>query len=419
MCRFGRMQDIDLYTRLLRLEAPWAIEGVVVDEKLREVRVSVGVPRRSRLPCPTCGVTCGVHDRLDREWRHLDSCAFRTVIVARVPRVSCAEHGVHQVHVPWGDPGSRFTAAFEAYTIGWLLEAPVSAVGRRLRLSWDEAAGIMGRAVVRGMERRQLSMPERINVDETSFQKRHKYVTIVTDGKPEGPVLHVADDRGKDSLGGFFDQFEPAELLTVKSISMDMWKPYIAATKKFIPDAESKICFDKFHIAQYLSKAIDLTRRAENRELLAAGDRCLVGSKYDWLGRKRSASRKKATKFEALKRVALRTAKAWAIREAAMGMWHYTSRTWARKAWKKWINWALRSRLPAIVKVAQMVRDHLEGIINAVVHGVTNARAESVNARIQRVKKMACGFRSRESFRNAIYFHLGGLDLMPHSHTKP
>ena len=413
------MRDTDLYAGLLRLKAPWAIDEVALDTKAGEVRVHVMAKAGSRLPCPKCGAECGVHDRRERTWRHLDSCEFRTIIVARVPRVSCSEHGVHQVDVPWGEPGSRFTAAFEAFAISWLLECPVSAVARRLDLSWDEAAGVMERAVRRGFERREFCVPESVSVDETSFQKRHEYVTIVTDGKPGGAVLYVADDRRKESLEGFFDQYEPAELLQIRTVSMDMWKPYIAATTKFLHAAETKICFDKFHVAQYLSKAIDQTRRAESRELLAAGDRSLVGSKYSWLRRGGAKNRGQASSFECLKRVALRTARAWAIRESAMGLWHYTSRTWARKAWSRWIGWALRSRLSAVAKVARTVRDHLEGILNAIVHGVTNARAESINAKVQRVKRMACGFRNRDRFRNAIYFHLGGLDLMPGSHTKP
>jgi transposase len=79
---------------------------------------------------------------------------------------------------------------------------------------------------------------------------------------------------------------------------------------------------------------------------------------------------------------------------------------------------AVRSRLEPMKKVAATMSSHLDGIINAVVLGATNAASESINARIQRVKRMACGFRNRECFRNAIYFHLGGLDLQPATHTR-
>jgi transposase len=64
-----------------------------------------------------------------------------------------------------------------------------------------------------------------------------------------------------------------------------------------------------------------------------------------------------------------------------------------------------------------MVRSHIEGIVNAIVLRATNAAAESVNAKVQRIKRMACGFRNRDRFRGAIYFHVGGLDLRPATHT--
>jgi transposase len=119
--------------------------------------------------------------------------------------------------------------------------------------------------------------------------------------------------------------------------------------------------------------------------------------------------------FKILQEKSLRTGRAWALKECAMGLWHYAMRGWARKAWKAWIAWARRSRLEPIKKVAAMIRDHLKGIINAIVHGVTNAASESVNSKIQWIKRMACGFRNRARFHNAIYFHLGGLDLYPDS----
>ena len=96
-----------------------------------------------------------------------------------------------------------------------------------------------------------------------------------------------------------------------------------------------------------------------------------------------------------------------------MTLWHYVSRTWAEKAWKHWLGWALRSRLKPVCKAAKTIQRHLYGIINAIVLKANNGIAESINAKIQKVKAMACGFRNRDRFRRAIYFHLGGLDLYP------
>src|SRR5690606_40795423 len=110
-----------------------------------------------------------------------------------------------------------------------------------------------------------------------------------------------------------------------------------------------------------------------------------------------------------------------AMKETARGLWTYTSRGWARRAWTKLIDWMARSRLKPMTKVAGTLREHLWGIINAVVLGATNAHLESVNAKIQALKKRACGYRNRTRFRHAILFHCGGLDLHPQlaaAHTK-
>lgn len=335
-----------------------------------------------------------------------------------MPRIECPTHGVLQVKVPWAEPGSHFTALFEAIAIDWLREASVNAVSRRLGLSWDEVDGIMQRAVKRGLARRSTKKITRIGIDETSFQKRHEYVTVVSD-LTEDEVLYVADGRKEASLDGFFDQYDPSELLEIEAIAMDMHMPYIRSVENNIWGAEEKICFDKFHVAKHLGDAVDKVRRQEHRSLLEQDDHTLTGSKYTWLQNPRNMGKKARASLKRLKDIALKTARAWALKENAMSLWEYISRTWTQKAWKAWISWAMRSRLEPMKRVARMVRDHLYGIINAIVLRATNARAESINSKIQRVKRMACGYRNRERFRNAIYFHCGGLDMMPTTHTKP
>jgi transposase len=410
------MRDKELFARILGVHAPWQVEQVELDEKGVEVRVLIRVPSGTRLACPQCGEPCPGYDTRRRSWRHLDTCQFKTFLDADVPRVTCADHGVLQVEVPWAEPGSGFTALMEALVIDWLKEASILAVARLMHLSWSQVDGIMQRAVRRGLDRRDLVPPERVGIDETSFQKRHEYVTVVSD-LDTGSVIHVADDRKAESLQGFFDLLEPADHLRLKVVCMDMWAAYISAVQQKLHRAEEKICFDKFHVAKHLGDALDKVRRQEQREQLRSGDRSLVGTKYTWLRNPERMDGSETGFFERMKRVAIRTARAWALKEHAMCLWNYASRSWARKAWRAWISWALRSRLEPVKRVARMVRDHLEGIVNAIVLRATNAGAESINARIQRVKRMACGFRNRERFKNAIYFHLGGLDLSPVTHT--
>jgi transposase len=195
---------------------------------------------------------------------------YRTYVIADVPRVQCEEHGVRQIEVPWSDASSRFTALFEALVIDWLREANVRAISRRLRLSWEQVAGIQSRAVKRGLARREQRPPRQIGVDETAFQKRHEYVTVVHDIDEE-VVVHVADDRKQEALEGYFEALGPKACAALERVAMDMWAPYIAATRAQVPNADAKIVFDKFHIAKHLGDAVDKVRRQENRELVSEG----------------------------------------------------------------------------------------------------------------------------------------------------
>jgi hypothetical protein len=212
------------------------------------------------------------HDHREREWRHLDTCQYRTLVHARVPRLNCPTHGIRQVRVPWAEEGARFTALFEALAIDWMKHAAIAAVAERLRLSWDEAAGIQARAVRRGLRRRQAVPARHLGIDETSFARRHEYVSVVSDLE-RSRVLYVADDRRRESLDLFWTGRSPAELAAVEAVARDMWEAYIQSTRAHLPDADRKIVFDRFHIAQHLNDAVDEVRRVETagRRLRLAG----------------------------------------------------------------------------------------------------------------------------------------------------
>ncbi len=324
--------------------------------------------------------------------------------------MSCPKHGVVMVKVPWAESGSGFTALYEALVIDWLKEASIQAVSRQLSLSWNAIDGIMQRAVKRGLARRQTEPVTHIGVDETSFKKGHDYVTIVSDGKR---VLHVADERKTSSLDSYYDTLTAEQKAGIESISMDMWHAYIKATLENIPDARAKIAFDKFHVAKYLGAAVDKVRKHEHKALMSEGWEDLKGTKYDWLTNLENLSRKRQCEFKVLRESTLNTARAWAIKALAMRLWNYVSRTWAEKRWKQWLSWAVRCRLEPIKKVAKIIKKHLWGILNAILLKVTNGGAESINSRIKMIKIRSRGFRNKARYKNAIYFHLGGLDLYP------
>jgi transposase len=411
------MRDKDLYAAILNIRLPWQITSVDLDSKAEEVRVLIEAVQGTRFPCPQCQSVCPGYDTRRRSWRHLDTCQFKTVLIADVPRVECGEHGVLQIEVPWAALDSGFTVLMECLIIDWLLEASISAVARRMHLTWDEIDGVKQRAVRRGLARRKLEVIRHVGVDETSYQKRHEYVTVVSDLE-RGRVLYVADDRKGTSLDGFWGLFRPKQLGGIEAIAMDMSAGYVRSTREHIEDADSKICFDRFHVAKLLNDAVNTVRKQENREIVAAGEHIYTGTKYVWMQNPENMSSTRRHIFDLLRDCSLKVGRAWAIKDAARWLWSYATRGWAKKAWKRWIGWAVRSQLEPMKNAAQTIRDHLWGIINAIVLRVTNAGAESQNAKIQWIKKQACGFRNRERFRNAIYFHLGGLDLYPR-HRSP
>lgn len=406
------MRDKDLYAQILGIKSPWQVADVELSVSKGEVTVQVEQEAGAKSCCPSCGKESPGYDSRRRRWRHLDTCQYKTILVADVPRVKCEEHGVVTVSVPWAEPGSGFTAMFEALVIDWLKEASTSAVSRLMGLSWNAIDGIMQRAVARGLSRREAVFPTRIGVDETAFRKRHDYVTIVSD-QQEGNVLHVGSDRRKETLKAWYESLTEAQRESIQSVSMDMWPAYINATLESLPEAEEKIAFDKFHVAKYLGEAVDKVRRQEHKALMAEGYEDLKGSKHDWLYNPENMTRKQKIRFKSLRDSTLKTARAWAIKELAMSLWHYVSKTWARKGWEQWLSWAVRSRLEPIKDVARTIKEHLWGILNAVVLKVSNGPAEGLNSRIKMIKVRSRGFRNKERFANAIYFHLGGLDLYP------
>jgi transposase len=113
------MRDKDLYATILGVEAPWLVSEVELRGSAEEVEVYLAYDAKAPLHCPTCGGVRGRHDTRRRSWRHLDTCQFKTVLTAEVPRVNSPSHGVLQINVPWAERGSRFTAMFESLAIDW------------------------------------------------------------------------------------------------------------------------------------------------------------------------------------------------------------------------------------------------------------------------------------------------------------
>ena len=408
------MRDIELYQQILGLEEPWSVEEVELNLDEGRVDIHVAHPAGAKWKCPHCAHELSCYDHSpERTWRHLDTCQLETHLHARIPRVKCEAHGVVQVQVPWAEEHGRFTLLMERMIIQALLACQTTKGACELmRISWDQAWHVTQRAVARGQARKEAVVVPQIGVDEKAFRKGHSYLTVVNDIN-RATVEYVTEGREKASLERYFAGLTDEQRQGIEGVAMDMWEPYVQATLAALPLAKEKIVFDRFHIMQHMTKAVDQVRKGEHRTLSSAGDERLKKTKYLWLTREDHLSEKQEQAFKDLKHSALKTARAWGIKENLANLWSYTSPGWAKRFFGQWYQWAIRSRLEPVKKVAAMIQRRLENVITYCRHFITNAVAEGLNSKIMSIKRRAGGYRNPENFKTAIYFHCGGLSLYP------
>jgi transposase len=413
------MDDKLLFTKILGLRPPWFIQKVVVDDKAQRVDIYVDHERDIRVRCPVCDELYGLYDHApERVYRHLNTCQMQTYIHVRPPRVNCPTHGVKQIGSEFGENGSELSFGLERFVIQVAQECSIEATARLCGLSWDQSWNTLERAVDRGRARKPRRVPSRMGVDEKSIAKGHKYESLVYD-IDAGTVEFVWNDRAQQSLETYYRQFSREELSGIQAVAMDMWDPFIAATRKHVPQADKKIVFDRFHVMRHVLDAVDQVRKSEHRQLAETGESPLKGTKYLWLWSQENVPEWRQEEFATLRAQDLKVCRAWAIKENLRHLWKYRYQAHMRNYFKRWYFWATHSRLKPIKKAAQTLKAHIDNIVTYAKHRITNALGEAINAKIEKVKRMACGFRNRAHYRTAIYFHCGGLDLFPKPPTLP
>ena len=409
------MDDREICEHLYKVKRPWFVSRVSVSDEGKRVDMYLEHEKGVRWPCPLCENLLSVSDHVrERVWRDLDSGLYRAYIHASIPRVRCPEHGRIQAKAEWSEKSSRFTERFEAHAIDVLLSTDTKNASRILGISWDEAWNIMDRAVKRGIARKT-SSPKRIGIDEKSYGKYHRYMTIVYDiDNPS--VDNIELDRKKASLDRYYAKIGKDAASKIEAVSMDMWDPFIASTESNVTDAESKIVFDRFHIMKHMNQALDDVRKMESR--MAEFRETLKKTRYLWLYSSENLPDRYREKYEILRESDLKTARAYAIKENLRNLWQCGTEAEARSFWKKWYYWASHSRLEPVKKVARMMKNYLYGILSYFRHHITNAIAEGLNSKIATVQKMAYGYRNKEHLKTAIYFHCGNLQLYPGSNKS-
>jgi transposase len=304
------MEDTQLYAMLLGIKFPWRVNGVQVDMASNRIDVWIEEAPGTKFPCAVCTQEASVYDHAEEQvWRHLDTCQCQTYVHARLPRTTCAVDGVKQIRAPWAEPRSQFTRLFEVRLSDTLKECDVTGVTRLSGTTWDETWGVMMRAVTRGLARKERRVPARIGIDEKSVGKGHNYESIVCD-LDRGIGEYVVDDREQKSLESYYRQFTKEELAQIKGLAMDMWEPYVAATRAFVPDADEKIVFDRYHATTHVTKAVDKVRRGEHKALAARGDLRLKGTKYLWLWNEENVPEWRREEFAGVRNAELKTSRA-------------------------------------------------------------------------------------------------------------
>lgn len=386
-------------------------------------------PRRAAPRCPVCGRRCDGYDALPaRRWRAPDVGSARCYVEHAPRRVECPEHGVKAEAVPWARaPSSRFTSAFEDQ-VAWLaLHMCRSALAELMRVDWRTVGGICARVEASLEEadgRGRFDGLRSIGVDETSYKKGHKYMTVVVD-HDRGRVVWAAKGHGKAQLNQFLDLLDEDQRAGIEVVTADgaRWIADVVAER--LPGAE--LAVDPFHAVSWATGALDALRRRAWREARSAP------APKRRRGRPRKgepappdpAGRVKGLRFPLLKNPEDLTegqaAALAGLRRAGTALWRgYLLKEGLRAVFRaapgdaaaeldRWLAWACRCRIPEFVELSRKVRRKRGGILRSIALGVSNARVEAVNNKIKVAIRQGYGFRNIDNLIALIMLRCSDL----------
>jgi transposase len=377
---------------------------------------SLGVhvrPRRgSRGICSGCLQKRPGYDVLDsRHFAFVPLWGLAVFLIYAMRRVNCWRCGVTVEAVPWASGKMQTTHAFAWFLASWAKVLSWKEVARRFRSSWDTVFRCVEHAVRWGLEHRSLDGILAIGVDELSWKKRHKYLTLVYQlDHGRRRLLHIARDRTAKSFHTFFDMLGDERSKAIVFVASDMWKAFLNVVRERCSTAIHVL--DRFHVVQLLSKAVDTVRRDEVRSLHASGRPALL-TKTRWLLLKRrdNLSHEERGRLRQLLTINLRSVRACLLKENFQHFWNYCSVLHARRFLARWTTMAMRSRLAPFKTFARTLRQHQRELLNWFVarglfaHGAT----EGFNNKARITTRKAYGFRSYEHAEIALYHALGDL----------
>lgn len=419
-----------LFTSALGLQAPWVVSKVDLDTAKRRIDFEVTCDAK-KLPCPACGVNGqGVHDRVRRDWRHLDFFQYEAWLHADVPRVDCNACGkTSQVDVPWARPGSGFTLLFEALAMTLCQTLPVAQAANQLRVKAKRLWRRIEHYVTAARSKDTMTGVKWIGIDETSIRRGHNYVTVVHDLEAKR-LLFLTEGCDHKTVAAF-----KADLVahggdpdSIAHASMDMGKAYIKGVTEFLPKAQ--ISFDPFHVIAMANKAMDEVRIAEMREqpgvvraVLGTERKVVRGLMWGMRKKPRKWNKKETNTMHYLQRSNLHSARAWRLKEALRAVYATGAKSncaeTAEAALTGWISWARRCRLEPFKKLAATLKDRMPGVVRGMLDGRTNAYVEAMNGMLQQTKRAARGFRTVKNFAAIAYLRMSRLKHLPQNPLRP
>jgi transposase len=403
------MRDLDLFQRALGLEEPWEVVGVEFDAGQRRLDLRIDFPKGARFSCPECDrAGCKVHDTEEKTWRHLDFFQHQAYLSARVPRVVCEEHGVKQVKLPWARERSGFTLLFEALVMALVKEMPVAPVAALIGEEDKRVWRIVHHYVDQAVEEQDLSGMERLGLDDPSFRRGQDYVTVFAD-LDERRAVYVTQGRDQATVKRFkgFLEAHGGEAGQITEVCQDMSEAYLAGVLKHLQQAE--ITFDRYHIKQKLSEAIDEVRRAEAKH----HNGLLKNTRYLWLKRPTNLTAKQHDWLDELLQQPLDTVRAYEQALRFDTFYELEDPDTAEEYLRRWIAEAKDTELEPLIDFAQMLEEYWLGVTRWHRSRVSNGLLEGLNSLIQAAKRRARGYRSIRNYTTMIYLVAGKLNPGP------
>jgi transposase len=426
------VQGVTIWRALLGLEHT-VVEDVEFDEDLEVVIVHARPSSRRRSRCGICRRRAPGYDLGEgrRRWRALDLGTVRAFVEADAPRVRCRTHGVVVASVPWARHGSGHTFAFDEQ-VAWLATAcSKTAVTELMRIAWRTVGAIVTRvwADVEAVHDRFAGL-RRIGIDEISFKRGHRYLTVVVD-HDSGRLVWAEPGRDKATLGRFFDALEASgqgRCAAITHVSADGadWIGDVVAQR--CPDAVR--CADPFHVVKWATEALDAVRRSawntarsqarheprrgRGRPRADAPPRAasaraagLKGARYALWKNPGNLTDRQQVKLAWIAKTDPRLYRAYLLKEGLRVIFALPYAE-AVEALDRWLAWARRCRIEPFVKLASTIAKHRASILAAIEHGLSNGLIESVNTKIRLITRIAFGFRSPQALIALAMLSLGG-----------